>query len=324
MAITRTQKTDIVYQEFLSSGTYYKPSTASLITIELVGGGGGGRSGQLLSSTSTAGLGSRGGQGGGGVYVTISADSVPSVVGVFVGAGGAGGAATTVVDGARNPGSEGTSTSFYASGTTPRTTPGIYLNAQTGAAGGYGNGQSNFYYHYDFPFVGYGNTYTPLQSNGYTAGISWGDYSQAQYLPYTNDIGGGGGGTGGTWANTSAATIYEATVGARRYGIPHGSALFNLSPTYGVATTGGGAAAGVTQSGRQAVAGANGTRGDGGGGGGAAGKTSGLLSGAAGGNGGFPGGGGGGGGTGYSGGTGGAGGNGGNGRVRIWTTIARV
>jgi hypothetical protein len=72
------------YQEFTASGTWTKPEGATLLFVELIGGGGGG-----AASLSTGADGARGGTGGGIFRDLVPADTFGATESVVVGAGGA-------------------------------------------------------------------------------------------------------------------------------------------------------------------------------------------------------------------------------------------
>lgn len=88
------------YQEFTSSGTWTKPTGATWVYVEAIGGGGGG-----ANDTSTTNVG--GGSGGESVFRLLQASELASTVTVTVGAGGAG-----CANGAFDQGSTGGTTTF--------------------------------------------------------------------------------------------------------------------------------------------------------------------------------------------------------------------
>src|SRR5437773_1119949 len=74
---------------FSANGTWAKPATATLVYVEVIGGGGGGGGGTGGGAT---GSGGSGGGGGARVQRIFQAADVPSSVAITVGAGGSGGA----------------------------------------------------------------------------------------------------------------------------------------------------------------------------------------------------------------------------------------
>ncbi len=124
-----TKATIVDVQVFEASGTWTKPSGASLVEVICIGGGGGGASGtKQASGTATSG-------GGSGASAAISnrkfaASLLGSTETVTVAAGGTGGASVTTDSTAANPGGAGGSTTF-----------GTWLRAGSGnGAGSYTTG----------------------------------------------------------------------------------------------------------------------------------------------------------------------------------------
>jgi len=118
-------------QEFSSSGTWTKPSSATFVMVEAWGAGGGGGSGRRGAAASVRG-GGAGGGGGAYAFRLFKASDLPSTISVTIGAGGAGGAARTAdsTDGAS--GSAGGNTTF-----------GLYLTAFGGSGGVFGQASSS-------------------------------------------------------------------------------------------------------------------------------------------------------------------------------------
>jgi hypothetical protein len=93
------------YQEFTSSGTWTKPTTAKYIYVEAIGGGGGGGSGYL-------GTGGGGGGGGGFTNRLLLASDITAPVSITIGAGGSGGTTLVSSNTDRAIGSDGGDSSF--------------------------------------------------------------------------------------------------------------------------------------------------------------------------------------------------------------------
>lgn len=170
------------YEEFLTSGTWNKPSEATWVIVELVGGGGGGAPygppGQLLF----------GGMGGSVVLRVLRAADLPASVSVTVGAGGA-------------AASNGGTTSF-----------GSMLSASGGraglAAGSYGSGDTSLLFH----AVHFSRSQSASAGNGLsTTSTTWGLDATASDVagaggasPGANGAFPGGGGASGTSESPAA------------------------------------------------------------------------------------------------------------------------
>lgn len=163
------------YQEFLSSGTWNKPTGIGWIYVELVGGGGGG-------SRGNASVYGNGGGGGGFNSRLMRASDASSSVTVTVGAGGAASAATNISNGG-----DGGDSTF-----------GSYATAK-GGKGGVGTTSS-----------GAGGAGS---AGGSTAGVSAYADASGNYRGNTggNSIKGGGGGGGAT---TGGASVDAGAGGA--------------------------------------------------------------------------------------------------------------
>ena len=113
MAITTAQPSEVIFQEFTTSGMWHIPTNAIEATVEIVGGGGGGQSGDWRTSTSASPTPGFGGMGAQGIFMTLPiTDRFPASVPVFVGQGGAGGQASVGSDGVKSNGANGTSSSI--------------------------------------------------------------------------------------------------------------------------------------------------------------------------------------------------------------------
>lgn len=138
-------------QVFTASGTWQKPSWATKVTVQCIGGGGGGGSGRR-GADGTVRTGGAGGGGGGRITLDFDASLLLTSETVTVGAGGAGGAAQTADDNNGSAGSTGGTSTFSgspstgklratgglggAAGNTTTTTGGAGATVGSGAAGG--------------------------------------------------------------------------------------------------------------------------------------------------------------------------------------------
>lgn len=276
-------------QTFTSSGTWTKPGGATMVMVEVIGGGAGGGSGAKAGS----GVSTRGGGGSGGstaMYFLFGASELNSTETVTIGAGGAGGASVTTDSTNGNVGTDGGNSTFksihhaYCFGGDASTT---YYNL--GYAAGYWNSASS-------------------PSWGSTGGLGATSPAGAGVGPTYSGLKTGGGGSGA--GIDSSDNDYAGGDG----GLPTSDWLDrNMYRLRGPAYPGG------TSGASGGAAGSNGSDGTNGGGGGGGGSSA-TGDAGAGGNGGYPGGGGGGGGGARNGvGNSGAGGNGADGRVRVWT-----
>ena len=333
-------------QEFLTSGTWYKPNEARFVMVEVVGAGGGGGSGNNLPGASAR---FGGGGGGGGIRkqrLFLAAD-LNSDVSVTVPQGGAGGTAAVAFQGSN--GTAGGVASFgsyligYGGG------GGAGGNVSTNAGGGGGGGGGNAAGATSTSATGgTGGQSFAVSVNGIgytdTRGGPGGTVNSTVSPGFMSYLGGGGGGALNN-ASGGAADTFIAGAGGNSFFSAGGGGAGGSSLSTGTVSSGGaGGGVGpflfgptayttaVNGSGPQAgfrgnykpqnswsVIGFCGT-----GGAGSSPIYDTAFIGVAGGAGGFPGGGGGGSaGEVYSstvpGSTGGAGGNGGAGRVRVWS-----
>jgi hypothetical protein len=98
-------------QVFAASGTWTKPTGASMVRVQVLGAGSGGGSGRRGATGSTR-LGGAGGSAGTYVDQWFNAGFLPSTVAVTVGTGGVGGASIGANDTNGNPGATGAASSF--------------------------------------------------------------------------------------------------------------------------------------------------------------------------------------------------------------------
>jgi hypothetical protein len=229
-------------QVFTASGTWTKPSGASLAQVILIGGGGGGGSGAVGEASSSTFAG--GGGGGGGAFVSgiIPASQLSGTESVTVGGGGGGGTAvgdelgTTAYDGdAGTDGGNSTFSMFKAVGGKA----GVTFDAG-------GLGQSNA--------AGVFPTFDATTMAGGAGGFGSDGADGGASIP----LPGGGGGGGGI----ASAITYSGGAG----GVYSGVALTALPEYVGTGGSGGNAGAG----GPGSVGSSAGSYGGGGGGGGAA------------------------------------------------------
>jgi hypothetical protein len=261
----RSSSPDI--QLFTSSGVWTKPAGASMVEIYLVSGAGGGGSGRR-GATLTARYGGGGGASGAHNSVRLYASALGATENVWIGTGGAGGAAVTVNDTNGNNGLSGTNSFFGGTGNlaSSKVSVGVGIGANGGTAVSIGSGSYNTSYHFNITLGA--NSYTSATNNPNSLAPSIFDGAMRPLMPggmggglSTTDVRAGGqavritgGGNGQTLYSASGnGTLYTAT------SIGH---LF-------MSTGGGGGAAGDSIGSTLAAAGGNGGNGAGGGGGGA-------------------------------------------------------
>lgn len=246
------------FQEYSGNSTWTKPSGASVVYVELVGGGAGGGAGARFATTSIR---NGGGGGAAGVYVwkLFMATDLSGSVPITIGAGGSGGVATTGDTQPGFTGNNGGNTSFGSY---------LYSDVSSGGIGGanvstISGGRPSYRGAVGFNAASGGNGTT----------TSGGSVSGAY-------VGGGGGG-----ASANASSLAPSLGGSG--GV---ATAFTVSGTRAssdenaVANEGGGGGGGSYQSGTTGTNGGNGAYPGGGGGGGSA-SDNGFNSGA-GGNGG--------------------------------------
>lgn len=176
------------YQELTSSGTWTKPSSATLVYVEAIGGGGGGRGATAAPSG--------GGGGGGFASKIILASTLSATESVVIGAGGAGGLNTNGADG----GDTSFGVALVAKGGTGGKTTG-------GLGGGIIRGGS---------LSGTELTLNDGMSSYHAGGGASGapGATSSSFRGGSSIMGGGGGGGGGTGAGTGGVSQYAGNGGA--------------------------------------------------------------------------------------------------------------
>jgi hypothetical protein len=223
-------------QTFTTSGTWTKPSGATVVDVYAIGGGGGGGSGRQGAAASGR-SGGGGGAGGSIAQALIPASALGATETVTVGSTAAGGAAQGSVDSNGNSGTTGTTSTFGAfvsaaggsngSGGTSTQGPGGVPtsvstsgpNPEQGTQGGAGNdgAASNA----NSAFNGSSELQHGAAGGGGGGGITSGDVTGAggNGGAYTIFTGGAGGGTG---AGQPGANGTDAASGYPRAGVGGG------------------------------------------------------------------------------------------------------
>jgi hypothetical protein len=251
-------------QTFTSSGTWTKPSGASLVLVRVWGAGGGGAGG-TVGAVSTSKSGGSGGGGGAFYEKFFYASELASTVSVTIGAAGTGGASATV-------GVAGGQTSF-----------GTLVTANGGTGGAFGGSTGG---------SAQGITSSTSANVGLLAGVGGsslsyygGGGSSTLGSTGSQSILGGGGGGGSGW-ESSGNVLFAGGLGGQS-GLATGVGSAGTSsagaPTAGGAATSAGCGGGGGGSAQTTNGGAGGAGAFPGGGGGAGGTTRTGFSGGAGG-----------------------------------------
>lgn len=216
MPVTTTLQTEILYQEFLSSGIYYLPDGAMSVTVEVHGAGGGGKSGDFNNNTNSNTYPAYGGMGGQVQFITIPvSEYFPRQVPIIVGVGGSGGSAIPTVTGGNTfasgaNGTSGTDSSFGSASTLP-----VFILAKGGFGAGvaYDSGQARnlsnppdyLAYRYIEPWK-----YIPIfQINGATVQVG-GSLNYANYIQNSGNYAGVIIGNSSSYYNNTTWTISYA------------------------------------------------------------------------------------------------------------------
>jgi hypothetical protein len=198
--------------DFLASGTYTVPTTATFVEVHAYGAGGGGASGRRGASSS---LRTGGGGGGGGALVTrrFKVSEITSTVAVTIGAGGAGGAAVTANDTNGNAGSIGGNSTFGSYVTAYGGAGGAGGTATTATGGGGGGvsgaGASN----------GTGGSPLVTTASGTTQQFGGGGGGSSASSGKNSTYGGGGGGYEDTTNQAGGTSVFAGGGGAGGAGI---------------------------------------------------------------------------------------------------------
>jgi hypothetical protein len=248
-------------QVFTANGTWTKPTSGSVVTVQMIGGGGGGGSGAVEAS-GVASTGGGGGSGGGLNRATFAIATLGGTEAVTVGAGGTGGAAQAGTSAAGNVGGAGGQSSF-----------GNWLRTGGGTTGGAGGaavaagGGSAAICSISGSTSGGGSSATGAAGSNSTAsaatsggggggGVSTGATASAGGAGSSsgNNITGGNGGTAGGGNGASTSQTVVAAIGGPGGGGGGGNAAGNggtgaAGSNYGGGGGGGGAALNGSSSG---------------------------------------------------------------------------
>jgi hypothetical protein len=176
-------------QEFLASGTWYKPAGCKYVLVEMMGSGGGGGGG----GRQAAGVVSTGGGGGGGGGYTMRrflASDLPSTVALVVSTGGTAGAAATADSSSGGGGGSGSVTRFG-------TGLSSFYCAAAGGGGGNGGGTASA--------TGGGSAFGVVGGAGGAASSGTGAAGSSGNTPNLGGAPGGGSGGGITTGNVFSA-----------------------------------------------------------------------------------------------------------------------
>jgi hypothetical protein len=222
-AATVTPKIQRDIYATVATATWTKPSWATKITLECVGGGGGGGSGRR-GAAGTVRCGGGGGGGGAYAFAEFSAADLGATLSVTILAGGAGGAAATADDTNGNGGTAG-QTAFIRSADLSVT----HIRVPGGGAGGAGTASAG-------------------AGGGTAAGMfPGGNGTSASTTGLVGAAGGNGGGGGGGAAGAGITSANAPSAGAA--GGVAGRQSGGTGPAAGVGSTNDGATSAVPGSG---------------------------------------------------------------------------